>query len=184
VVERNRGSTPREWLIVGCVQKPHGVHGDVLVKILTDFPERLTEGVKFGLGDETSPASFHEVHHVRYHRGAWLLGIHGVRDRNSVEGLRGLYLFLPEQTAEELPEGYHYEHQLVGLQCLSPSGEDLGRVIGLDSEAPQALLLVRRGPRDFLVPYVPEIVKEVDVEGGKVLIDAPPGLLDDDFFQA
>ena len=41
----------REWLIVGCVRKPHGVHGDLLVEILTDFPERLQEGVRFGLGD-------------------------------------------------------------------------------------------------------------------------------------
>jgi len=176
--------TPREWLIVGCVKKPHGVHGDLLVEILTDFPERLQEGVRFGLGDEPGPETFHEAHAVRYHKGGWLLSVRGLRDRDSVEAWRGRYLFLPEQSLEELPEGYHYEHHFVGLKCRSPEGEELGEVVALDGEGPQARLVVRRGRREFLVPYVPEIVTEVDVEAGTVTIDAPPGLLDDDFVQA
>ena len=170
--------------MVGFVRKPHGVHGEVLVQILTDFPERMAPGVRFGLGSEGGPEEFHEVHHVRYHKGAWLLGISGLRDRDSVEGWRGRYLFLPEQSLDELPEGYYYEHHLVGLACRSPRGEDLGEVTGLDTEGPQARLVVRRGDREFLVPYVPQIVVEVDLEAGTVTIDAPPGLLDDDFVEA
>jgi 16S rRNA processing protein RimM len=173
-----------EWLVVGAVRKPHGVHGDVLVAILTDFPERLQTGVQFGLGPETGPESCHEVHHVRFHKGSWLLGVAGVRDRDAVEGWRGLFLFLPAQSLDELPEGYHYEHHLVGLACRSPEGEPLGEVIALDTDGPQARLVVRRGRRDFLVPYVPEIVTEVDPDGGVVTIDAPAGLLDDDFIEA
>lgn len=174
----------REWLIVGCVRKPHGVHGDLLVEILTDFPERLQEGVRFGLGDETGPDAYHVVHAVRYHRGGWLLSVRDLRDRDVAEGWRGRYLFLPEQRPEELPEGYHYDHQFVGLRCRSPEGEDLGEVVALDGEGLQARLVVRRGGRDFLVPYVPQLVTEVDVEAGTATIDAPPGLLDDDFVEA
>ena len=174
----------REWLIVGAVRKPHGVHGDLLVAILTDFPDRLQAGVRFGLGPEDGPESFHEVHHVRYHKGSWLLGVVGIRDRDAVEGWRGRLVFLPEQTVAELPEGYHYEHHLVGLECRSPRGEPLGEVVALDSEGPQARLVVRRGGRSFLVPYVAEIVTDVDREAGVVTIDAPPGLLDDDFLEA
>lgn len=174
----------REWLIVGAVRKPHGVRGDLLVAILTDFPERLQTGVRFGLGPEEGPRSFHEVHHVRYHKGSWLLGVVGVRDRDVVGGWRGQYLFLPEQTAAELPEGYRYEHQLVGLECRSPEGEGLGEVVALDADGPQARLVVRREGRDFLVPYVPQIVTAVDLEKGVVTIEAPGGLLDDEFIQA
>ncbi|MCG6964741.1 MAG: ribosome maturation factor RimM [Acidobacteria bacterium] len=174
----------REWLIVGAVRKPHGVHGDLLVAILTDFPERLQPGVRFGLGPEEGPRSYHEIHHVRYHKGAWLLGVAGVRGRDAVEDWRGRFLFLPEQTAAELPEGYRYEHQLVGLACRSPKGEPLGEVVALDTEGPQARLVVRREGRDFLVPYVQEIVTLVDSETGVVTIDAPAGLLDDDFLEA
>ena len=169
-----------DWLIVGCAGKPHGIHGDVLVTIITDFPERLRDGVRFGLGAETAPEEFFEVHRVRYHKGQWLLSVRGLRDRNTIEGWRGRYLFLPEQALEELPEGFLYEHQLVGLECCAPDGEILGRVIGLDPGAAQSRLVVRRGKREFLVPYVPEIVREVDIEAKTVVIDAPAGLLDDD----
>jgi len=179
-----QASDPRpaggEWLIVGRVRKPHGVHGDVLVKILTDFPERLQEGVEFGRGPEDGPSVFHEVHRVRYHKRSWLLSVKGLRDCDAVQGWRGEFLFLPEQALDELPEGYYYEHHLVGLDCRSPSGEELGSVVGVDSEAIQTRLLIRRGRREFLVPYVPEIVTAVDLEGGTVTIDAPVGLLDDD----
>ncbi len=172
------------WLIVGQAGKPHGVHGDVLVDILTDFPERLNDGMRFGVGDDRAPSEYHHVHRVRFHKGKWLLSVKGVRDREIIEGWRGRYLYLPEQALDELPEGYYYEHHLVGLACRSPEGDDLGKVIGLDPGEGQSRLVVRTGDRERLVPYVPEIVTEVNLEGGFVVIDAPRGLLDDDAIEA
>lgn len=170
----------RDWLIVGLVRKPHGVHGDVLVDVITDFPERLVDGVRFGLGPDSGPEQFHEVWRVRPHKGQWLVSVDGIRDRSTVEGWRGRYLFLPEQNPEDLPEGYVYEHQLVGLECRDLSGEALGRVEGLDSSGGQTRVIVRRGEQEYLVPWVPAIVKEVDRESGVLLLDPPPGLFDDD----
>jgi 16S rRNA processing protein RimM len=170
----------RSWLIVGRACKPHGIQGDLLVEIITDFPERLADGVRFGVGGETEPEEFFEVHRVRYHKGRWLLSVRGLRDREAVQEWRGKCLFLPEQAMDELPEGYYYEHHLTGLECRSPDGQVIGEVAGLDPGESQSRLIVRRGTRDFLVPYVPEIVSEVSVEQGYVIIDAPAGLLDDD----
>jgi 16S rRNA processing protein RimM len=178
------GDDSREWLIVGRVGKPHGVHGDLLVDIITDFPERLTDGVRFGLGGESEPDQFFETHRVRYHKGRWLLSVRDVRERETVEGWRGKFLFLPEQALEDLPEGYYYEHHLTGLECRTPAGEVIGRVTGLDPGEGQSRLVVRHENREFLVPYVPEIVREVELEGGFVIVDAPPGLLDDTAIEA
>jgi len=178
----SNSETPIEpaWLIVGRVGKPHGVHGDLLVDIITDFPERLVEDVEFGLGDENGPSEFHRAFRVRNHKGCWLLSVTGVRDRSEVEEWRGRFLFLPEQPLEDLPAGYYYEHHLVGLSCVSVSGETLGEVTGLDTEGGQVRLGVRIGRREFQVPWVPEIVREVDLEGGRIVVDPPRGLLDDD----
>lgn len=171
----------REWLIVGVVTKPHGVHGDLVVEILTDFPERLQAGVRFGLGPNEGPTEFHEAFSVRYHRGRWLMGVEGLRRREDVEPWRGRYLFLPEQSLDELPEGYFYEHHLAGLECRSTGGELLGVVSGVDPGAGgQSRLVVRRGQREFLVPYVDAIVRAVDLDAGVVTVEAIPGLLDDD----
>jgi 16S rRNA processing protein RimM len=170
----------RDWLIVGRAGKPHGIHGDLLVEIVTDFPERLTDGVRFGLGDDSGPSDFFETYRVRYHKGRWLISVKAIRDREVVERWRGKYLYLPEQSLEDLPEGYYYEHHLTGLECRSPEGATLGRVTGIDPGEGQSRLIVQRGRREFLVPYVPEIVREVDLDNGIVIIDAPAGLLDDD----
>jgi 16S rRNA processing protein RimM len=169
-----------EWLVVGRVAKPHGVHGDILVKVLTDFPERLADGVRFGIGDDDPPSQFHEAHRVRYHKGRWLISVDGIRDREGVDQWRGKLLFLPEQSLDELPPGYYYEHHLVGLVCRSAAGEEFGKVVGIDTETQQTRLLVRRERREFQVPYVPEIVREVDLEAGVMILDPPKGLLDDD----
>lgn len=171
----------RDWLIVGRVAKPHGVHGDLLVDIITDFPERFRAGVRFGLGPEDGPTSFQEAHDVRLHAGRWLLSVRGIRTREPVEAWRGEYLFLPEQSLEELPEGYYYEHHLVGLRCESPNGEALGEITGIDDSGGQCRLVVRQGRREFLVPYVPSLVAEVDLAAGRVVVTPIPGLLDDDF---
>jgi 16S rRNA processing protein RimM len=171
----------RDWLIVGKVAKPHGVHGDVLVDIITDFPERLRAGVQFGVGPENGPTTFQEVYAVRLHGGRWLLSVRGVRSREPIDAWRGEYLFLPEQSLDELPEGYYYEHHLVGLRCETPSGEPLGDVTAMDGSGGQTRLVVRRGRREFLVPYVPSLVAEVDMAGRRVVLTPIPGLLDDDF---
>ncbi len=169
-----------QWLIVGRVGKPHGVHGGVLVDIETDFPERMTAGIEVGLGPEEGPERMVGVHSVRYHRGRWLIEWVGIRYRDEIDKWRGLYLFLPEQSLDQLPEGYFYEHHLIGLECRSPDGENLGTITGLDLDPGQIRAIIRRGTREFLVPWVPEIVCNVDVEAGVVVLDAPRGLLDDD----
>ena len=178
------GDGDHAWLIVGQAGKPHGVHGDVLVDITTDFPERMMDGVRFGVGDDPGPTEFHHVHRVRYHKGKWLLSVKDIRQRETIEGWRGLFLYLPEQALEDLPEGYYYEHHLVDLACRSPEGKDLGTVIGLDPGEGQSRLIIRQGHREHLVPWVPEIVREVDLEGGTIIIDAPRGLFDDDALEA
>jgi 16S rRNA processing protein RimM len=174
-------NTDREWLIVGRVIKPHGVHGDLTVEVITDFPERLTDGTTFGLGNDAGPEAFHEVFRIRFHKRRWLLSVKDVRDRETAESWRGRYLFLPEQSLDDLPEGFYYEHHMVGLECRSAQGDSLGEVKGVDQGPGQRRLIIRRGKREFLVPYVPDIVRGVDLERGVVTLDAPPGLLDDHF---
>jgi len=168
-----------DWLIVGRVGKPHGVHGDVLVEIDTDFPERLQDDVEFGLGEESGPVESHRVFRVRYHKHCWLLSVQGIRDRNSVESWRGRYIFLPKLAREDLPEGFFYQHELVGLTAVTTSGESCGEITEVLPEGGQTRLVVRRGGVEFLVPYVPEIVVRVDLDAGNIVLDPPLGLLDD-----
>jgi 16S rRNA processing protein RimM len=151
----------------------------VTVEVRTDAPERrLAPGAVLhasGRADLTVTAA-------RDHNGVLLLRFAEVADRSAAEALRDVVLEadVPEDDPDETDEDAWYEHELVGLRVEDPAGRPLGEVAALQVGTAQDLLVVRRPdgvPR--LVPFVGAIVPEVDVAGGRVVVDAPPGLLDD-----
>ncbi len=169
-------SRPTSFLAVGRVRKPHGVHGELLVEILTDFPQRLAVGVSVGVG-QAEPQQFFTVKSVRLHKGAWLVKLAECTRREQAEAFREHYFFLPEQERETLPANYYYEHELAGLRCVLVDGREAGTVQRLEVGPAGAWLVVLQGEQEVLVPFVSPIVVRVDVEGGVVVLDPPEGLL-------
>ncbi|SBT53189.1 ribosome maturation factor RimM [Micromonospora auratinigra] len=176
-------------LVVGRIGKPHGIRGEVTVEVRTDEPEaRFTPGavlrtdpgvVPSEPGAWRVPAEL-TVESARWHQGRLLVVFAGVADRNVAEALRNTLLSVDsgEVAPPEDPEEFH-DHQLVGLAVVTPSGERLGEVARID-HAPASDLLVLRRPegRTALIPFVKAIVPEVDLVGGRVVVDPPGGLLD------
>ena len=172
-----------EQLLVARIGKPHGLHGEVTVQVHTDDPQRrfadgtvLLTRAAAGSGVPREPT----VRGPRVHRGIWLLSFEGVPDRTGAESLRGTRLFVDasEGLPEDDDEGW-YEDDLVGLSAVSVSGEQLGTVVALRTGTAQDLLAIRLADgREALVPFVEAIVPEVDVPGGRVVLDPPPGLLE------
>jgi 16S rRNA processing protein RimM len=167
------------WLAVGRVRRPHGVHGEVAVETLTDFPERLVAGVEIGLGQD-APEFQRVVHRVRFHKGDWLLSFVGAFTREDVEGWRGLWVFLPAQERSKLPANYYYEHELVGCRCVLADGTALGDVTDLQTSSGTSLLAVATEGGEVLVPFAAPIVVKVDLAARAVVVDPPRGLFDDD----
>lgn len=167
-----------DWLAVGRVRKPHGLHGELLAEILTDFPERVAAGVELGVGQP--PDRFLTVARIRTHKGAWLLTLQGIDTREAAEALRDAWLTLRGQSRDELPAGYFYEHELTGLTCVDPDGRTLGAVTGLADIGGGALLVVQSARGEVLVPFRPALVVRVELEAGRLVLDPPRGLFDDD----
>ena len=173
------GSPDASWLAVGRVRRPHGIHGEVTVEVLTDFPDRLAAGVEVALG-AAAPEFQKTVRHVRFHKGDWLLSFEGPVTRDDVEGWRGLYLFLPPQERSALPPTYYYEHELVGCRCVLADGAPLGTVTALQDGPGGALLAVAAPAGEVLVPFASPTVVRVDLEARAVVLDPPRGLFDGD----
>ena len=170
---------PAEVLAVGWVRRPHGVHGEVVADVITDFPERVAGGVKVGVG-VTAPERWLIVERVRFHKGSWLLSFAGVTTRNEAEPLRDSWLFLPAQERSQLPPRYYYEHELAGLTCVHVAGTVLGQVAELSTAAGTPLLAVRTASGEVLVPFASPIVVRVDLEARTIVLDPPRGLFDGD----
>jgi 16S rRNA processing protein RimM len=134
-------------------------------------------------GDETHRVRVPErltIESIRWHQGHPLVLFEGVYDRDLAEAMRGVLLCVDSVDVPPPTDPDEFnDHQLVGLTAVSPAGEPLGEVTRID-HGPAADLLVLRRPdgRTALVPFLKAMVPEVDLAGGRVVVDAPEGLLD------
>jgi 16S rRNA processing protein RimM len=161
---------------VARIGKPHGIRGEVTVQILTDAPaERFVPGTTF----DVDPASHGQVtvRSARWNKDILVLGFAEVPDRNRAEELRGSMLYVDADEIEDEDEEGWYEHELVGLEA-RVDGQSVGTVSALRVMPAQDILVVDTPAGEVLVPFVEEIVPEVDVDGGFVVVVPPPGLLE------
>jgi 16S rRNA processing protein RimM len=170
-------------LVVGRVGRPHGLRGEVTVEVRTDDPDR-----RFVAGSSlaTVPAELGPltVAGSRWQSGRLLVRFAGYEDRNAAEELRNTILAIDSDELEPLedPEDF-YDHDLIGLRVVTAAGEPVGAVSDVLHHGQALLVIEGTGPRsgaEILVPFVGAIVPEVDVVGGRLIIDPPPGLLDPD----
>jgi 16S rRNA processing protein RimM len=175
------GDEPQEQLrlVVGRIGKAHGLRGEVTVEVRTDDPElRFAPGAVL----DTDPALRGPltVASGRVQGGRLVLRFEGVADRTGAEGLRNTLLIV-EADPDELPEDpdEFYDHQLVGLRVVTVDGQQVGTVAEMLHLPTQDLFAVtRQDGREVLIPFVEEIVPDVDLEEGTVLVDPPAGLLE------
>jgi 16S rRNA processing protein RimM len=170
------------FLIVGGIQKPHGIRGELYVRVETDRPDQVfTPGRVLVLGDERGHPDGRTltVDRARPFKGGLLLKVVGMTSRTAeVDALKGAQLLLPRDELGPLEEGEIFTHQLVGLRVVADEGE-VGTVRDLyDAPGGQLLAVDRPGKRELLIPFVKELVRRIDVEAGVLELNAPPGLLE------
>ena len=161
----------RGRVLLGVVAAPHGVRGLVRVKSFTEDPMAI--GTYGPLSDETGKKAY-RVEVMSAARGTVLARIEGVADRTAAEALRGLRLYVERSALPEAGEREWYEADLIGLPVVGRDGRDWGKVIAFHDFGAGAVMEVSGG---VMLPFTDEVVPEIDVEGGKVVVDPPAGLL-------
>lgn len=167
-------------LVVARIGRAHGIKGEVTVEVRTDEPElRLGPGAVLA----TEPASTGPltIETGRVHSGRLLLRFEGVRDRTAAEALRNT-LLISEVDPEELPEDPEefYDHQLMDLDVVLADGTEIGRITEITHLPSQDLFIVERPDgTEVMIPFVEEIVSEIDLEEQRAVITPPPGLIDE-----
>ncbi len=153
-------------LIIAEVLKPQGIRGELKIKTFTDSPENVKafktvyiDGIAYKI------LSFRVGND-----GAAYLGLRGVPDRNAAELLRGKTIEGEREDAPALEEGQYYIVDVLGLACETEEGEPLGVVVDINNYSSDIYTLEKAGKR-ILFPAVKGVVKKVDLENKKLIVD-------------
>jgi 16S rRNA processing protein RimM len=170
----------REALVaIGEIARVHGLRGEVRVTPLTDHPERFEHVSECVLWDaRRDERQTRRIAAARRHGDSLLVTFAGCASPEDARALVGRLIALPRAQAIPAPEGRFYPWQLAGARVVTEDGRPVGEVTAIEHAGAQDLWVVSAEGREHLVPAVPEIVLDVDLAAGRVVIRPPDGLLE------
>jgi 16S rRNA processing protein RimM len=172
---------PASWddmAVVGRIARTHGLRGEVIVNLETDFPdERFYAGAELfvlrgGAMTRLTLAG------VRFHQGRPIVAVTGIDSIDAAQELCGLDLRVPPEQLVTLPPGTFYRHDLVGCRVETSVGQAVGIVKEVEGTLAASRLVVVSGDREILIPLASEICTAIDAEGKRIVIEPPEGLLE------
>ena len=177
---RTHGADPTAGtrrICLGVVTGPQGVQGAVRIKPFTEVPENVA---RYGpVEDEAGERRF-ELRLIGTAKGVVIVRVSGVESRDQAETLRGLRLYLPRAALPETEPDEYYHADLIGLEAVLEDGTPVGRVRAIhDFGAGATLELVRTSAPPVMVPFTRAVVPHVELAQRRLVLDPPPGLLDD-----
>ncbi|MEK7851238.1 MAG: ribosome maturation factor RimM [Deltaproteobacteria bacterium] len=167
---------PDRFILIGKVVRAQGIKGKLKIWPLAD-PDIFITAKGVFLGRDELHSVYYKVTASQLHKGSILLGLDGVETVNKAEELIGSHVFAETKTLEELPDGEYYWFQIIGLDVVTEDGRLLGKVKEILPTGSNDVYVVRDGSKEYLIPAIEEVVKDIDVSGGKIVISPMKGLL-------
>jgi len=165
-------SSGLEYITIGQVLASWGKEGRLRVEVITDFPHRLTPHSVVYV--DRRPVT---IAGNNWHKGKAIIKLEGIDSVEQAEELSGKALEIHHSQLENLPEGQYYHFQLIGLEVWTAEGERLGKVTRILSGSSNDNYVVSSEKGEILIPAIEDVVKSVDLESGRITIEAIEGLL-------
>ena len=166
-----------DYVTVGRLRGPHGLKGEMELTVLTDFPERFQPGAKFILWPPLPQCSELVVDAARQKGRGMIVKFAGIDDRRGAEEISGRELLISAFELTPLPENAYWHHDLLGLRVYTAEGEEIGVITEILSGAANDIYVVEN-ERKYLIPAIGDVVKEIDLKAGRMVIEPLPGLLE------
>lgn len=159
---KNTGSPTGEplYLSVGFLRRPHGVKGEIVMDLHTDFPERMKKGRKLFVGDDHKPMT---LTNVRPHQAGLLVKFKDVDTPEDAGLYRNQWVYVQTKDVP-LPEGQHYKHELLGVKVIGEDGNPLGELVEILETGANDVYVVRDDSgKDILLPNIPSVILDLDL---------------------
>jgi len=167
-----------EYLLVGSLRRPHGVRGEMVMEVLTDFPERLKPETKVFVGPSRNPVV---IEGARIHGEGLLIKFEGVGTPEEAGRYRNQAVYVTAADRPPLPDGQFYEHQVIGFSVVEDeSNELIGTLSGImRTGANDVYVVARPDGSEVLLPVIASVVLKLDSGTRTVRVHLLPGLIDD-----
>ncbi len=148
------------YLVVGFLRRAHGVHGEIVMDVHTDFPERLQRGRKLFIGEEYKSVTLTSA---RPHAKGMLLKLKGIETPEEVGQFRNQWVYVRAADVPSLPEGKLYQHELFGFEVVDENGAPLGELKEIIETGANDVYVVRDSSgREILLPAIPSVILDLD----------------------
>lgn len=178
----NTHGTNPPYLLIGEILRPHGVRGELRVRLLTDYPERISDmkTVYVGKGVNDSQIRPYQLVSMRMHKDYGLITFDKIKDRDEADRLRSLYIMVKLEDAVPLEEGEFYLYQLIGLKVKTENDTILGTISDIiETGANDVYVIDNAQHGQILFPVIEQTILETNIKAGYVRVSPPEGLLPD-----
>jgi 16S rRNA processing protein RimM len=150
------------FIALGFLRRPHGIYGELIMDVLTDFPERMRAGRVVFIGENHEE---HKLGTVRQADKTLLVSIRGFKNPEDAARFRNSYVYARVEELPELPPDEYYHHQLIGLAVVNESGQPLGELVEVLQTGANDVYVVRtESGGELLFPAIADVVMTVDLE--------------------
>jgi 16S rRNA processing protein RimM len=161
-----------EFITIGQILAPWGTKGKLKVEVVTDFPQRFTPSSKVYINRQPMTIDSSE-----WHKRAVIIKLNTVDSIEAAQRLQGQPVEIHHSQAYPLPEGQYYHFQIIGLEVWTTRGELLGNITEILTADSNDNYVVRGAKGEILIPAIDDVVKSIDLDKGRVVIEPIEGLL-------
>jgi 16S rRNA processing protein RimM len=165
----------KEYIKVGKIVNTHGVKGCVKCVPLTDDAERFEE-LEYVYTEKDNVKR--KIEDVWFKKGIVYIMLENINDMNTAESFKDTFISILEDQLRELPEDSYYIFDLEGMEVYSAEGEYLGKINVVYQTGANDVYEVVNKNKSFLIPAVKDVVKEVNIENNRMVINVIEGLLE------
>ena len=161
-----------EFITIGKIIAPWGIKGKLKVNVITDFPQRFTPSSKIYINRQPMTITSTE-----WHKGKAIIKLNTVDSIEEAQRLRGQPVEIHHSQVYPLPEGQYYHFQLIGLEVWTTQGELLGTVTEILTAESNDNYVVHGAKGEILIPAIEDVIKSIDLDKGRMVIEPIEGLL-------
>src|SRR4026209_505289 len=148
------------YLVVGFLRRAHGVQGEMIMDLHTDFPERFRSGRKLLVGAEHKMMT---VEAVRSHAKGMLVKFKGIETPEATVPFRNQWVYIKAADVPPLPQGQIYQHELFGFQVVDENENLLGELVEIIETGANDVYVVRNEfGKEILLPAIPSVILDLD----------------------